>query len=158
MSVQLRSLEARVAEERRELRRAIEDTIADKETIKRAARAQKTRAERLMEELQRTTSRLADAEARSAQIQNELEEERRHVSRLTSDRASEAANVDELRCQLIEMERRSHATERAIQGKIALTHAGNSDSSNVNKYGSEEFNKLKQVSGWMSFIRNLEGF
>uniref|UniRef100_A0A0B7A1L7 Outer dense fiber protein 2 n=2 Tax=Arion vulgaris TaxID=1028688 RepID=A0A0B7A1L7_9EUPU len=111
MSVQIRSLEGQLSQERMEKDHFQEvasslkhKTDRDKEALKKAARAQKSRAERLEEELSRATRRLTDLECHDCEHATYLTSANSRAENLIREKQLLASERDQDRARITELE------------------------------------------------------
>ncbi|CAL1546940.1 unnamed protein product [Lymnaea stagnalis] len=111
MAVQIRSLEGQLAQERiekehlQEIVSSSKDrTDRDKETLKKAARAQKVRAERLEEEVSRLTKQLTDLQCQGSEQTVRLSSTHSRFESMVKEKEILTKECDQYRAKISELE------------------------------------------------------
>ncbi|GFN76801.1 outer dense fiber protein 2-like [Plakobranchus ocellatus] len=111
MSVQIRTLEGQLAQERLEKEHLQEIASGsrqrvdrDKDALKKAARAQKARCERLEEQLSHVTSQLTELERKEAQNATRLTQANTRLENASRDSERAQSDVTSLRARVAELE------------------------------------------------------
>jgi outer dense fiber protein 2 len=111
LSVQIRTLESQLAQERIEvdhlrslLQHAKEKTDEDKEQLKRATRVQKLRASKSKDELEQMQSQILDREAVIADQRVEIDTVRAQYNKLGREKSQADAELSALKTRLSELE------------------------------------------------------
>ncbi|XP_059166432.1 outer dense fiber protein 2-like isoform X2 [Physella acuta] len=111
MAVQIRSLEGHLAEEKLERERLQEivgsskdRTDRDKDALKKAARAQKVRAERLEEEVSRLTKQLTDLQCQGSEQTARLSSTHARFESLAREKESLSKDCEQYRAKIAELE------------------------------------------------------
>ncbi|BFZ20550.1 hypothetical protein BsWGS_23591 [Bradybaena similaris] len=111
MSVQIRTLEGQLTQERVD-KEHLQDVVSslknkvdrDKEALKKAARAKKSRAERLEEDLNHVTKLLAEAQCQDCEHVTRLSSVNSHAEGLSREKHLLASEADRLRVRVTELE------------------------------------------------------
>ncbi|XP_014906536.1 outer dense fiber protein 2-like isoform X1 [Poecilia latipinna] len=110
LTVHLRSLERTVAEQRSEIDQLktsfaslTKKAVKDKESLRKAAQAQKLRAERFEAAIEKCTAQLKEKDSQLAKARSERDSRRRRKEQVTDEKEKLAAQIDLMKSELAEL-------------------------------------------------------